>query len=397
MESMTHRERMLAAMRGESTDRIPWAPRMDLWAIAQRARGTLPARFDGNTAQIADALDVACHAVRADYTQPRPPADLALRGIGLDNHPDYPFRVQVRDLPVRFEHAEGRYETVIETTAGPVVSRIAMTARMAADGISIPFVEKYPITSAADLDAVGEVFEHLEVVPAPAAYAAFHDRVGERGVAVANGHLVATPMHLMLHDLAAMEDFYVLYAEQRQALETLAARMTPFFEAMLDATLESEAEVLLWGANYDQDTTWPPFFESQIKPWLQRVSRRVHAAGRLLLTHTDGENRGLMPLYPGCGFDVGESVCPAPMTSCTLAEIRAGMGSAVWGGVPCVVLLDDVMDESAFERYMDDLFADLGSAAGLILGVSDNVPPDVNMGRLEKVRQWIDAFGPVDA
>jgi len=64
---------MLAAMRGESTDQIPWAPRMDLWYTALRARGTVPDRFAGmNTAEIADELGVGCHAVRADYTMDEP-------------------------------------------------------------------------------------------------------------------------------------------------------------------------------------------------------------------------------------------------------------------------------------------------------------------------------------
>jgi hypothetical protein len=50
---MNHRERMLATIRGEPTDQIPWAPRMDLWYIAQRARGTLPEKFAGlNTVEI---------------------------------------------------------------------------------------------------------------------------------------------------------------------------------------------------------------------------------------------------------------------------------------------------------------------------------------------------------
>ncbi len=66
---MNHRQRMLAAMRGEPTDQIPWAPRMELWNIAVRARGTAPPHLANmNTAQLADALDVGCHAVRADYS-----------------------------------------------------------------------------------------------------------------------------------------------------------------------------------------------------------------------------------------------------------------------------------------------------------------------------------------
>ena len=61
----------------------------------------------------------------------------------------------------------------------------------------------------------------------------------------------------------------------------------------------------------------------------------------------------------------------------TPAELRAGMGPGItiWGGIPCVALLDDAMDDRASEAYMDSVFAELGTGAGLIFGVSDNVPP----------------------
>ena len=165
---MTHRERMLAAMRGQSTDQIPWAPRMDLWYIAQRARKTIPPRFARmNTAQIADELDVGCHAVRADYTLAREPEELALRALGIDNHPDYPFRVELSKFPMEFRREEGLYNTTIHTRAGDVTMRLRMTNQMAVDGISLPFVEKYPICSADDFEPVAQVFEHLKVIPTP--------------------------------------------------------------------------------------------------------------------------------------------------------------------------------------------------------------------------------------
>jgi len=391
---------MLAAMRGQATDRIPWAPRMDLATIAWKAQDTVPARFAGmNTAEMADELGVACHAVRGDYTLQRQPQDLMLRGLGIDNHPDYPFRVEIRNLEVRFEHTAGHFQTVIHTDSGSVTMKLAMTQSMAASGISLPFVEKYPISSLNDLDAVAQVFEHLEVVPTPAAYQQFHERVGERGLAIPNGPLGATPMHAMLHDLMAMQDFFVYYVEERQALKELAQRMAPFYDAMLDALMACSAEVVFWGANYDHDTTWPPFFEEEILPGLRRVADRSHDAGKLLMTHTDGESRHLLDLFPRCGFDVGESVCPSPMTSCTLREFRQGFGpsTTVFGGIPCVVLIDAVTPQADFEAYMDELFSELGSGARVILGVSDNVPPEVNLDRLEQVKCWVDAFGPVVA
>jgi uroporphyrinogen-III decarboxylase len=371
---------------------------MDLWCIAQRARGTLPREFTGlNTAEIADVLGVACHSVRADYTLARQPGDLALRGLGFDNHPDYPFRVEMRQLPVKFSHEAGQMRTTIRTPAGELMIHLELTATMAREGISLPFVRSYPIRTADDFEAVAQVFEHIEVVPTPAAYAAYRRRIGERGLAVAAGPIAASPMHLLLHELMPMDQFFYFYSDARDTLRRLADRFVPFFEAMLDALVKCDAEVVFWGANYDEGLTWPPFFAEEIAPWLKRVGERLRAAGKFLLTHTDGENQNLLRHYPACGFDVAESVCPAPMTKCTLAEIRAGMGPevTVWGGIPSVALLNDNMSDAAFEAYFDRVFAGLGSGRRLIFGVSDNVPPDASLARLERIKERIEDYGPV--
>ncbi len=395
---MTHRERMLAAIRGEPTDRIPWAPRMDLWCIAQRARGTLPDQFEGlDTAGLADALDLGCHAVRADFTPARDPWDFALRGLGIENHPDSPYRIELRGLPMEFSHKGDTYRTRIQTSAGEVSCSLAHTTEMRREGISIPWVEEFAIRSVGDCDAVAEAFEHLVVVPTPDAYAAFRRRIGERGIAVTNGLLGASPMHGILHDLLPQEQFFYLYADEREAITRLAARMEPFWDRVLAAALGCEAEVVYWGANYDQNLTWPPFFTAEVAPWLKRSAERAHAAGKFLLTHTDGENQKLLPLYPACGFDVAESVCTQPMTRSTLREVRQGMGprTTVWGGIPSVALIQDQMDDRAFEKYLDGLFAELGAGERLILGVSDNVPPDADLKRLDRITERVAAVGPV--
>lgn len=396
--AMTNRDRLLAAIRGEPTDSLPWAPRMDLWLIALRERHLLPDRFArANTAEIADELGVACHAIRADYTLSRPPEALLLRGLGVDNHPDYPYRVELHGLPCDFRYEDHQFQTGIRTSAGEVLLHLQHTEEMASEGISLPFVKSYAIRSAEDLEAVGQIFDHLTVIPTPEGYACFRKRIGDRGLAVASGMIAASPMHLILHDLVAMDQFFYLYADVREALYRLCERMEPFFDAVLDAVARCDAEVVFWGANYDQDLTWPPFFTDEIVPWLQRASTRIHAAGKYLLTHTDGENQSLLPLYPQCGFDVAESVCVKPMTNCTLAEVRAGMGpkATVWGGIPAVSLLHSSMADNIFEDYLDDLFESLGSGERLILGVSDNVPPDADLTRLERIKERVRAFGPI--
>ena len=394
---MTFRERMLHAMRGDGAGRPVFAPRMDLWQIAQSARGTLPQRFSGMTmADLADTLGVACHAVRADYTLPRERDGLALRGLGFDNHPDYPFRVEVDGLDLRFETEGDAFSTTVLTSKGPVGWTLRHTEAMARSGVSLPFVLKYPVETPEDLPRLAELFEHLVVRPTPDAYRAFGDRVGDRGVAVANGCVAASPLHLLLHDLMPMDRFLYAYHDDPGALARFAERAEPLFDRMLSVLAASEVEVVLWGGNYDRDVTWPPFFDGEIVPWLRRARTTLSAAGKLLLCHTDGENDGLFDGYRAAGFDVAESVCPAPMTRATLEQMRERMGSriCVWGGVPSVVLLPDSASDREFRAWLDTLRTEIDRRADvspLILGVSDNVPPDADLDRLQAVAEAVAA------
>jgi hypothetical protein len=389
---MDHRERMLAAMRRKPVDAEAWAPRMDLWYIAQKARGTLPHQFAGmHMAELAEHLGVGCHAVRADFTLERRSGDNALRGLGFDNHPDYPYRVELRDLPMHYERDGDRYTTRIETSKGDVAFCLQQTSEMAAAGISLPFVLSYPVESVDDIDRTAEVFEHLEVVPTPAGYVRFHERVGSSGVAVANGCIAASPIHLLLHELMPMDLFFYAYHDSYHRLAEFSERAAPFFDSALEATLASKAEAVLWGANFDRDLTWPPFFTRDVLPWLNKAADLLHERGKLLLCHTDGENRGLVEYYRQAAFDVAESFCPAPMTSYALRDFRRSLGSdvCVWGGVPSVALLADSFDGDSFDTLLRQLQTELRDTSEelspVILGVSDNVPPDADLGRLSAI------------
>ncbi len=117
----------------------------------------------------------------------------------------------------------------------------------------------------------------------------------------------------------------------------------------------------MWGANYDQDLTWPSFFSDQTTSWLQHASERLHSAGKVMFTHCDGENDALTELLLESGADVAESIYPAPMTKLSLAELRGRRGTtmAICGGILSVALLPDVFDDDAYRQFMDATFAEL--------------------------------------
>lgn len=386
---------MLRAVRGEPCENIPWAPRMDLWYIALRERGELPAGLEN-----ADIVDIAahfgfnCHAVRADYTRKWSPEARMYRGLGFENHPDFPFRLELEGLPCDFS-VDGEETTLtVETSAGTLSDRVRYSYEMRKRGISQPFKLKYPVEELEDLDRAAELFEHLHIIPDPQAYRRFHDRVGETGFAVAQGCNVAAPIHLLLHDLMPMDRFFFWYYDHYDALKRFEDRLTPFFEDLLEVVAGCSAEAVYWGANYDRDLTWPLFFERDIAPWLNQARVRLHQSGKMLVCHPDGESSGLFDSYKLGRFDVAESVCAAPMTELDLISQRRGFGDEVtmWGGIPSILLLPGSTDTAEFESYLEKLESEMDELAPgrsrLILGVSDNVPPDCDLGRLEAVGAW---------
>lgn len=386
---------MLRAVRGEPCGNIPWAPRMDLWYIALRERGELPEGLENaDIVDIAEHFGFDCHAVRADYTRKRLPEERMFRSLGFENHPDFPFRLELEGLPCDFT-VDGE-ETIlrVETSAGVITDRVRYSYDMRKRGISQPFKLEYPVEELEDLDRVAELFEHLRIVPDPLGYRAFHDRVGETGLAVAQGCNVASPIHLLLHDLMPMDRFFFWYYDHYDTLKRFEERLTPFFDNLLEVVSGCSAETVYWGANYDRDLTWPLFFERDIAPWLNKARERLHRSGKKLVCHPDGESSGLFDSYRLGRFDVAESVCAAPMTELDLLSQRRGFGDEVtiWGGIPSVLLLPDSTGIGAFEAHLSKLESEMdGLAPGrsrLILGVSDNVPPDCDLGRLEAVGAW---------
>jgi uroporphyrinogen-III decarboxylase len=167
--------------------------------------------------------------------------------------------------------------------------------------------------------------------------------------------------------------------------------MEPYFEQIFRIHAQSPAEVIHFGANYDAMMTYPPFFKEHMLPTLQRFSDLLHDQGKLLLSHCDGENRGLLDLIRESGIDVAEAVCPYPMTKVTLTEVkRAFQGKVtIFGGIPSIALLESAMSDDEFETFMTRLFDEICPGDRFILSVSDTTPPDARFERLLRITERV--------
>jgi uroporphyrinogen decarboxylase-like protein len=394
---MTHKERMLRAARGQWADRLPFAPRLDLWHNANVRRGTVPAKYrpGATTAEIADDLGVAHHRIIPEFLKARTPDDTIDRGLGIFRLRNFAYRAELVgvDRVVREENGS----TVVEyhTPVGSVSCRMSFTQEMADSGASITWLDEHVIKRPADYRVVGYIFKNVRVSPEYDNYRRFQDEVGDRGLAVVHGLGSASPVQHLMRDLVDGTQFYYELADNPKEVRQLQEDMTPFYEQLVRILAASPAEAVMMGANYDDTITYPPLFEEHILPWLQRWADILHAGGKIFMSHCDGENEGLLDLLAASGIDVAESVCAPPMVQCTLTAMRKAFGGTItiFGGVPSVALLEESMTEEEFEAHMRHLFAEIAPGDRFILGVSDMVPPDAKWERLARIAEMVEQWG----
>lgn len=395
---MTHKQRMLAAIQGRPVDRMPWAPRLDLWFRANRLAGTLPPDCaHASLPQLVDDVGIGLHAVVPDFRDLRGPEDDVDRALGIYNLRTMPYRTVLENVRRNVRTDGDRTYVEYQTPVGTVSTVVLYDQSMRKAGITITHIDKHAITSVADYAAVGYIFENARVLPNYDGYRQFAEYVGDRGLAVGFISLAASPMHLIQRELMSMEGFFLDLYDHPDELARLQNQITPYWNRVLEVVGKSPAEVILLGANYDATVTYPPLFAEHIQPWLKKAAEIFHPQGKFLLTHTDGENTGLLQHYLDCRIDIADSICPAPMTKLTFKQVRDFFAGriTIMGGIPSVALLESSMSDRDFDRFLDGFFADLGRGDHVILGISDTTPPAADFQRILQIGRRVEEFGPV--
>ncbi len=386
---MTDRERILRTIRGEAPDRLPFVTRLEFWHRAGLRRGTLPAELrDLSLMQIADRLGVGYYWVVPDFTLCQDELDMLDYAIGVVRLPSLAYQPELGGDVERRVIRRGR-ETVVEyhTPAGSIRTATVWTEEMLDAGVSVPWRSEYAIRKPEDFDVLGYIWSHLRVTPRLERHRLQRQAVGERGIVVTWLSGSACPIHHILRELMTVEDFFYALNDYPKKVHRLAEQMEPYYRQIKAIGAESEAEVVFLGGNYDDAITFPPFFRQHILPPLRDYAETLHRRGKYLLTHTDGENRRLIPLYLETGFDIADSVCPYPMTRLTLDELIEAFAGRItlWGGIPSVLLCRESASEETFRRFIDRLIERYRRQPRFILGVSDMVTADADYDRLRYV------------
>jgi hypothetical protein len=243
---MTHRERILAAIRGEIPDRLPWVPRLEFWYRARLRHGTL-------LAQIADRLGVGFYDSIPDWTNIIGETDMIDRTLGLYNLPVLPYRITLEDDDRRVSQ-HGR-ETVVEyhTPVGSIRTASMFTEEMLDAGASTAWISQHAIRAPQDFEVVGHIFSHLKVEPRMEGYLARRAEVGEQGLAVGFLQGAAGPIQLIMKELMQLEQFFYALHDYPEKVHRLAEQIEPYYKLSSRNTSSRACTILQWsciaGAN----------------------------------------------------------------------------------------------------------------------------------------------------
>ncbi len=400
---MTHRQRILAAAKGEMPDMLPYVPRIDLWYNANSMAGTLPERHKGRTQdEISKSQGWALHKIVPEFLKVRKPEDSLHRALGLYSLKETVFRPKFAPT-IRIEVRKKGDSTTVEyhTPKGMVWTTTTHTDEMRKAGASITWIEEHLIKKPEDFRTAAYIFENLELEPDFEAFSEWKARVGEDGLACTMIGLAASPMHHIQKEFFDATEFYFQYHDYQEEIQYLAASMEGFFEQGLKIIADSPAEGVLWGGNFDDMITYPSYFEKEISPWIGKAAQVLGEKGKIAICHCDGENLGLMDLIRDSGMHVAEAICPFPMTKVKVEDYYARWSGklTIWGGIPSNMLLAESATDEEFEAYLDHLFKVVAPGRGLILGIADTTPPNAVFERLIRVGERVEKEGrlPLEA
>ena len=394
---MTHRQRILMATQGEMPDLLPYVPRIDLWYNANSMAGTLPKRHKGRTQdEISRAEGWALHKTLPDLLNVRGQEDILHRAIGVFSVRQGVYRYQFpSDIDIHIRQ-EGD-STLIEyhTPIGMVRTKTTFTEDLRRAGSSVAFITEHIIKKPEDYRIVGYLFENLELVADSDDFLRWQDEVGEDGYCAAMASHASSPMHHIQKDLLDPTSFFYHYHDYPKEMEMLAKSVEHFYDQVLKILSESPAEMVYWGGNFDETLTYPPYFKKDILPWIRKAVNVLHAKGKKVICHCDGENLGLMDLILDSGMDVAEAICPFPMTKVRIEEYyeRWSGKLTLFGGIPSTLLLAEATSDEEFEAYLDHLFKVVAPGRRLILGIADTTPPYAIFDRLVRIGERVEKEG----
>lgn len=351
---MTSRERLLATIRHEEPDRVPIAPRVWAWLMAEHG-----------------SQELAVHLREfPDMDQMFPVGDGTLNVV--DEFPDR------YDLPgVRVEQCKSRegdftvVERVFHTPEGRLGDRIMVPPSGREFGVTPnPVRTEHLVKGPEDLPALRHV-----LAPVNTNYDflhRLHGEMGDRGLVMVQVRCALDHNAGHARDVA---DLMVDYYDNRPFFDELLGLFHLRSLAQIKAALEGGAQCI-FGTWYFASLSagWSPaIFAEVFVPMIREQVELTHRYGAIYDYYDDGKLDHSMELIAATGVDVLETCTPPPTGDFDLARAKRTIGerTTIKGYVDLLHVVKNGTP-ATIDRAVAEAMAIGKPGAGFIIGSSDS-------------------------
>ncbi len=377
---MDLREIILNTFAHKKIDKVAFSPRFNFWYRGNNVRqlpknlaacyAPIPEEFWGKTQmEIFDLLRAA----------PRYPGEAGAPSF---------FRTKIREgsnikLAIFMDENMTDVVHLAETPLGEITEKL----RPGPGGAGNYHLEK-PLKTVGDIPIVKYILENTEFIFDQIAFEKASELFGPRGEPT--GYFSRSPYQRIVLEFLGFEDTIRWLRKYPAEMQYLMDAITAYDDRVYGVLEKSPLKIINFGENIDANLAPPNIYEKFHIPYYRKRVAQLHATGKYCFMHVDGSVKNLLPYLKQVDFDGYEALTPEPQGDVTLEEIKDAIGDKILvDGIAATLFMSQFSDEEftrAVQRILE-LFS-----PNLILGVSDELPPNGEIRKAKLVSKIIDEF-----
>ncbi len=384
------RQRLLTVLRGEKPAHLPFITRLETWHKSRIRTNTIPEHLRGLT------LDQVHAAVGIGRLKFSAPFAFRLRGVEVkatfNGDPLFQaYEPTIENFPGMWDivptDRPGETATELITPRGKLTLQHKLLPDSVLNGTD-PYLKRHLIQDIDDLRILEYILEKAEYVPL---YEKIHEDdtiVGENGFVIPL--LYRIPFQQVLLEYLGEVPLFRALRQRPNQVRHLFEILDQQMLSIIQEVTSLDVPYVEFPDNLHGPMTSPRLFNEFCLPMYQKYCDALHAQGKKVGSHTDGDMRPLLNLLTHSGLDVCESFSPFPLTSCTFEEAWCvwEKGPMIWGAIPSLIL-EEWISEDEFRAYMQNLFEKIDRP--IIFGIVDLFMHHNSIERATSIASWIES------
>jgi len=341
---MTAKERLLASIKGEKTDRPAWSPFLAYWWENNP-------KYTSNINQL-------------DFIE-QCGADPLLRGFGNVCKTKF----------VGTEQKEEMIDGIAVTSYITPVGTLTLRSKYSPAG-NTWFLFDHPVKTAEDLKILTWMYEHATVEPNENAEKDYY-ATGERGLMVPTvGFDCKTCFQSLVERWIGTVNLAYIDADEPEAIEECLDAMRKASMKTVEIAVNTPYEAFIFWEDSSTTNISPSMFEKYTAPEIKAWGDLLHKNGKMLIHHACGLIRHLLPLMGKLPIDAIESISPPPTGDIDIADAFKLLPENIGliGGIEPVFF--ENCNENELEKRIYELL-EIGKNKRFLLANSDSCPPKV--------------------